>query len=141
MRKCLMLSLVLLFAILLAAVVYAASGYSFLCLNKDCGYKTNVSFGGGFVFDQITGYCVQCSQFVYLRWHRKGAPEVADNLPADPPTPVARIWNPSTGETISLYACPKCAKPFLPIEDETRLTHCPRCGKDKIEKDGRLAYD
>ena len=134
-------ALTILSAVLLTAVAYAGAAYSFQCLNKDCAFKTDVNFGGGFVIEQMTGYCVDCKEFVYLRWARKGKEPVRKGLNPDPPAPVAHIWNPSTGEILSLYACPKCTKPFLPIKDVKDLTHCPRCAKDTIKLTGEGFYD
>ena len=74
-------------ACLLASVaVHAGRGVSMKCqakpdrdagtgkTAKPCGYGSPVTFGGGQLSSQITGYCRACKKFVYLHWTRKDIP-------------------------------------------------------------------
>ena len=124
--------LLVVMALAFSSPVLAGTEYEVACENKDCGFTSKVSFGGGKAFDQITGFCVPCNEFTYRSWRR--------NLEA--PAPIAEIWDPSTGEIISLYACPHCKKPFLPISGIGALKYCPACGQETLKRKAKITmYD
>lgn len=105
-----------------ASTVLASSVYELTCKNDACHYTAQASFGGGFLFDQITGYCVRDEQFVHVTWIRgEKAPEPIKVLVAE------------TGELIEMYRCPKCRDPFLPIKDARDLKYCPKCHRPTLE--------
>lgn len=131
--------------IAIAAVGYAGDGFSMKCQSKTCGYESEVTFGGGMAFEQLTGYCQTCKQFVYLTWTREGSPVVnpeAKKVPA--PKPIGEVWDASTGRVLTIYACPHCTGPFAQIKTKNELKHCPICNNPGFEVDAtkpRLAID
>ncbi|MDP2895840.1 MAG: hypothetical protein Q8Q12_04685 [bacterium] len=112
------------------AAVLAGSQYDLVCKNKDCNYKGSIGIGGGFQFEQLTGYCLNCKDFVSLSWNRE----------QKKPEPL-KVWNPTTGQAMLLYRCPKCQNPFLPIEKIEDLKHCPKCNKATLEHNLTIYYD
>ncbi len=116
--------------VLIVTVAFAGMAMTMRC--KNCGFSSRVNFGGGFRFEQVTGYCVHCEKFVYLSWKRG----------EEKPGPLSEVWDSSTGKTIPLYKCPQCSKPFMLLQSE--LKHCPKCGKPTLERDqsaGTIMYD
>jgi uncharacterized C2H2 Zn-finger protein len=120
------------------ASTFAGTGYTMTC--GECGYSSEVNIGGGMMFEQITGFCVETGKFTYLTWKRD----------TKKPEPAAKIWDSATGKTIELYKCPKSGKLFMPLNlkeddwDSAGFEHCPKCGKPafKVDKDkGIIAYD
>ena len=112
------------------AAVLAGSQYDLVCKNKDCNYKGSIGIGGGFQFEQVTGYCLNCKDFVSLSWNRE----------QKKPEPL-KVWNPTTGQAMLLYKCPKCQTPFLPIEKIEDLKRCPKCNKATLEHNLTILYD
>lgn len=112
-------------------IVSAGSAYTVTCESPDCGFKAGVSFGGGMLRGQITGYCVACKKFVYLDYDRK----------AEKPKPLATVWDSSMGLHLNLYSCPSCRAPFAEIASEKALICCPACGGDKLSKKLELLFD
>jgi hypothetical protein len=110
-------------------LVFAGKAYELIC--KSCGYKAEVRFGGGKQFDQLTGFCVQCGDFVYIRWGRN----------EKKPEPLGRVWNPATGESSPVYACPECGRPFLAISSIHDMKHCPKCDKETLESKLKMIID
>jgi hypothetical protein len=109
--------------LLLSAITFWSAGsalatsiFELSCSNEWCNFRARVGFGGGFLYDQITGYCVRDEQFVQLTWKR------GERAP-DP----VRVLNPQIGALIELYRCPKCRDPFLPIKSVGELKYCPKC--------------
>jgi hypothetical protein len=132
-------SLLALAIVLMAAVAaLAGTGYPMKCDN--CGYSCRVMIGGGIGFEQLTGFCASDKKFVYLRWDRD----------TKPPAPMAKVWDSANGETIKVYKCPDCSKPFIPLRpkppdrDGPGFNHCPKCGKATFQVDeaqGIMMYD
>jgi len=112
------------------AAVLAGSQYDLVCKNKDCNYKGSIGIGGGFQFEQVTGYCLNCKDFVSLSWNRE----------QKKPQPL-KVWNPATGQVMLLHKCPKCQNPFLPIEKIENLKYCPKCNTATLEHDLTILYD
>jgi DNA-directed RNA polymerase subunit RPC12/RpoP len=117
---------------------FAGMGYEMKC--SSCGFSSELRVGGGMMFDQITGFCVDSMKFVYLQWKR------GEKKPA----PVAQVWDSSSGKKIDLYKCPDCPKPFMPLQatqadaEGPGFNCCPKCGKQtfKVDKEkGIIAYD
>ncbi|MCF7958446.1 MAG: hypothetical protein K9M57_08365 [Phycisphaerae bacterium] len=99
--------------------------------SQPCGYESNVTFGGGMFFEQLTGYCRPCKKFVYVSWTR-------ENIPTDlkkqmkikdrpKPKPLGEVWDSKTGEVIAIHACPTCKGPFMEIKKVDDLKFCPAC--------------
>jgi len=150
-----------------AATIYAGTGYFMKCQlapqkpqktdkpdkttktdkpENPCEYESQVTFGGGMFFNQITGYCCSCKKFVYLSWTKENLPaEMKDRIKHKPrPKPLGEIWNSKTGEVMTVYACPKCKGPFLEIKKLSDLKHCPVCNKSHFVVDKskpRIAID
>ncbi|MCL5036344.1 MAG: hypothetical protein M1269_04410 [Chloroflexi bacterium] len=119
----------------------AGTGYRIKCENKSCIYSSNVNFGGGMGFNQITGYCVHCKGFVYLTWYREGWKWKKGNTPDKAPMPLGKVWCPNTGQVKNLYKCPHCGKPFMEIYSIEELKYCPRCSKETIKYKEGILYD
>jgi hypothetical protein len=122
----------------IAAVALAGTSYKFTCNNEKCGFKGSVDFGGGFKFEQITGYCTQCQKFVYLRWPREA--KSVEGMKSKPKS-VGLVWDAATGQNKELYACPDCKSGFLPIASENELRFCPKCGQESLKLKRALLYD
>jgi hypothetical protein len=121
-----------------ASIAWAGTTYLLTCGNEKCGFKGEVKFGGGRIFEMVTGYCLKCEKFVYLRWTREGK-GVKNQTPK--PQAVGRIWDATTGRTIDLYACPHCTSAFLPIASEEDLRCCPKCGQPTLKQEECEIYD
>lgn len=141
-RRLSLLTLVAAALLLLSTSLFGGSGYNARCTDAKCGYEGRVNFGGGFFFNQLTGYCTKCEQFVYLRWPNGHAPVKDGEEPpkVTPPAPLGTVWNPTTGKTGTVYPCPKCTSPFLAMT-EPELKCCPKCRKPTLELQIMLAYD
>ena len=126
-------------------LLFGGSGYNARCTDEKCGYEGRINFGGGFTFNQVTGYCAQCKQFVYVSWPNGSQTQtinIGEEPPAKPipPKPLGTIWDPATGKTGTLYACPKCKGPFLAV-NEGEMKCCPKCNKPTLKMDLLLEYD
>ena len=110
-------------------LVFAGKAYELIC--KSCGYKAELEFGGGKQFGQITGFCVECDDFVYIRWSRN----------EKKPEPMGRVWSPATGESNPVCACPACGKPFLAISSIEDVKQCPKCNKETLESKLKMIID
>jgi len=132
--------------ILSAAAVHAGTELFMKCQAKSgtigairevlrpCGYGKRVAFGGGVMFEQITGYCRRCKKFVYLTWTRENlSPKAIEHLGIDnvtpAPKPLGEVWDARTGKVLTIHACPDCKGPFLEITGPNELKHCPACNK------------
>ena len=112
----------LLFSLFSAGAVFASSICELTCKNEACRYKARATFGGGILFDQVTGYCVRDNKFVHLMWRR------SEKAP-DP----LKLFNAQTGEIMEMYRCPDCGDPFLPIKEAQDFKYCPKCHRPSIE--------
>jgi hypothetical protein len=129
-------------ALLLGPAIRAGVMGEFTCSNKDCNFKAQLSFGGGFMFEQVTGYCCKCEKFVYLNWPRPAARgrTLPATRPAAPPAPLGKIWDPLSGESKTIYKCPTCGGPFLPVNFD-QLKHCPKCGQEHVQFKRTIMFD
>lgn len=140
-----MMFIALVTCLLGVAGVHAGSGLYMKCqakpetdaatgeMSKPCGYEKEVIFGGGMAFQQMTGYCRRCKEFVYLSWTQGGlSPEMIKSLGIKEitprPNPLGEVWDARTGKVLALYACPTCKGPFLEIKGPDDLRCCPACG-------------
>ena len=126
--------------------VQAGDGYHMKCETNACGFESQVTFGGGMFFQQITGYCKKCNKFVYLSWTRENIPEsMKGSIKVRPrPVPLGEIWDGKTGKSITIYSCPTCKGPFMEIKNPAELAHCPACNKPGFAVDTskpRMAID
>lgn len=129
-------SITLVSIIAIAAVVYAGDGFSMKCQSKPCGYESEVAFGGGMAFEQLTGYCRKCKKFIYLAWTSEGSPALDPKAKIVPqPKALGEIWDAQTGKILTIYACPHCHGPFAEIKTKDDLKHCPACGKPDFAVD------
>jgi len=136
-RRTITLSMMTCVCLLTAAAVYAAQGLSMKCqaepekdpatgkAGEPCGFESRVIFGGMRMSEQATGYCRACKKFVYIRWKR-GTPR---------PDPMGEVWDASTGQVLTIYACPQCKGPMLEIKGPNELKYCPVCNKPHFAVD------
>lgn len=141
-RRVAVLALVAALLLTCGSALFGGTGYNLHCTDAECGYEGRVNFGGGFFFNQFTGYCTQCQSFVYLRWPNGNGPvkEGQERPKVEPPKPLGTVWDARTGQDGTLYACPKCKGPFMAI-NEPDLKCCPKCHKPTAKLDALLAYD
>ena len=139
-------SITLVVVIGIAAVVYAGEGFHMKCQAESCGYESQVTFGGGMFYEQITGYCRKCKKFISVSWTRDGIPaEMKERVKDQPrPDPPGEVWDAQTGKVLTIHACPTCKGPFLEIKTSQDLKYCPACNKPHFEVDDtkpRIAVD
>lgn len=126
----------------LVAWTYAGDGYFVKCASKKCGFDGMVTFGGGMSFEQLTGYCDHCQEFVYLNWTAENPViEPPNGKKKERPKPLAKVWDSRTGNHLTLYPCPKCTKPFAEIQKQEDLKYCPKCNTEGPKKDLAIAVD
>ncbi len=126
----------------IAATVLAGDGFGFKCADSQCGHKPTIVFGGGKMFEAVTGYCHRCQKVQTVTWTREGA-LLVDKVVA-PPKPLAEVWNPATGQVRRVFRCPGCEGGFMEIRSPAEITHCPKCAKEGFAVDPdapRLAVD
>jgi hypothetical protein len=133
----------------LVGVVWAATGYSLKCLNKDCGYTGECMLGPTMSKDSLDGYCSACTKWVRLTWQHPGG---------EAPKPLGKVWSATTGKTLPVYACPTCKGPFLPVTRDDMLKgskytpegtlgqgeslmHCPKCGEPSLKMKAAVFKD
>lgn len=122
--------------------VLAGALYQLTCPNEKCGFKGNINMGGGMLFENVNGYCVKCQKCVSLNWTRENLPpEIKIDKKTPPPTPLGQVFIPATGQTESVYSCPTCKGPFLPIRNIADLKTCPKCGKPGLKCESNLQVD
>ena len=97
--------------------------------DKTVSYR--VTFGGGFAFEQYTGFDPETKKFVYLKWKRG---EKA-------PKPVSKIWDHQTGKTVSLYKFPGAKNLLSIIPSVKEMKFCPVTGNKEFEVIPRIAID
>lgn len=112
-------------------VLQAGTGYEVKCKDVKCGFKTQAGIGGGFVFEEASGFCIQCQDWVSVTWKRGEKASV----------PFTTFWDPQTGETRRVYKCPKCKQPFVVIEKIEDMKFCPRCKKPNLKNKRTAFYD
>lgn len=128
--------------LVLVAFSFAGDGYFVKCTSEKCGFDRLVVFGGGKRFEQLTGYCDHCQEFVSLAWTREdSAFSITDDQKKVRPTPIAKIWDSRTGNHLTLYPCPKCTKPFAEIQKQEDLKYCPKCNKAEPKRELGVAVD
>ena len=126
-----------------AAAAWGGTAGDLVCGNKECNYTEQVSFGGGFLFEQVTGRCQKCSKFTSITWDRTPRTNRAPGTtrPARPrPQTLGSVWIAASGEVVSLYACPDCRGPFIAVIPD-QIRHCPRCGKEEIKFERKEMFD
>jgi hypothetical protein len=116
-------------------VLWASQYHEVKCSNAGCGFRQEIEVGPTMTQDVVAGYCVNCAQFVEIRWQYE--PTVKDA-----PTPLGTVWNPETGKTAAIYACPVCKGPFQAIDREQLrdMSYCPQCSKETLEVNGTGEY-
>jgi hypothetical protein len=128
--------------IVLAATVCAAGTlWHYKCSNPKCDFEGDFGIGGGFVFQQVTGFCTTCKKFISITWARKGTERMkihqSTNLLLTAPSKIGTVWNAATGRSADLYACPDCKNAFMTIDNDSLIRgsdssrrgdlNCPRC--------------
>ncbi len=116
---------------LLSCGAHAGTRYELKCVNEGCGYKDSIGLGGGFKFEQASGWCAKCGRMVSLTWERgsrKSPPRV-------------EFWDPLSGLLRALFKCPKCDGFFVETTAIDALKHCPKCGKATLKATRRMMYD
>lgn len=111
--------------LLCVTAVLAGHTYLLRCNSSKCAYKPAVRVGGGFQFDQASGFCTKCEKFVFITWKHD----------AEPPKPIGTVWEPTSGKKCALYPCPTCKSTLLDISALPLLLAtigkepplCPKC--------------
>ncbi len=114
-----------------AGIASAGTTYEVTGKADDKTVIYEVSFGGGFNFEQFTAFDPKSKQFVYLKWDRG----------TKAPAPAMKIWDHRTGETIPLYSFPKVKDPLPVIPSIEAMKICPITGDKKFESKPLIAYD
>jgi hypothetical protein len=145
-RTLLAISAVAMLGIMVVGAAWAANGYQLECLNLKCGYKGECTLGPLMAADSIDGYCAACNKWVRLEWRTRVAVEQKEN----PPTPLGKVWSAETGKTVTVYGCPNCKGPFVPVTQKDFVKdspyakgvklgtgdgfmHCPKCGEPSLK--------
>jgi len=114
----------------LASLLIAGTTYELTCTNKACKHIASLSLGGGRAFAEASGYCSKCANFTSIQWKR-GTPE---------PDPI-KVWNPATGDTLTLHKCPKCTTPFIVIPKIEDVRRCPKCNQPGLQAKPGIMFD
>jgi len=88
------------------------------CRTPGCGYRTNLTIGGGMRSPALTGYCANSHGFVRVKlknWDQYRQPAF----------------------------CPQCRARLLTIYGNQQVSQipCPRCGKTALKYQRRLLFD
>ena len=133
-----------------SGLIFAGTEYELKCQNQACAYSNEMSWGGGFVFMEISGYCDHCKKFVSVRWQRSDSRDYSGlevlsstGLPPEPPRSLGLAQSPITGETAPTYPCPHCSGPFAEIKSipKDHLLYCPKCRQKTLKAEESLFYD
>ena len=127
--------------ILISAQVFAGESCRVTCPDDKCGFKCVIYHGGGFVFEEVSGYCEKCNKCVSITWPRERKHgTVPENLKGKTkPTPIASVFDPLSGKTRTLYKCPQCESPFVEITALDDFKYCPKCKENTVKK-GAIAH-
>ena len=136
---------------LMAVTAFGGMVYWMNCETPACQYKSRIKFRGGTVYEQVSGYCTTCKEFVSLEWRRPNLTEegkgiaASSNLSDKPPAILGSVWNPATGTFTALYPCPKCKSAFIEItlqsllkgrSEESGQLCCPHCTNETVRLTG-----
>ena len=110
----------------LVCIVAFARQYSDVeCNNEKCEFKGEIGEGPTRTRDWVSGYCSKCDKFVWQNWDRNGV---------DPKPPeMFKVWDPESGKTRELFACPHCKELVFAIKEKSELKFCPKCNSAKIK--------
>jgi hypothetical protein len=122
---------VLIVVILMLGTAWAGTQYEVRCSNKGCGFTTSIGIGGGFKFEEASGYCRKCEKVVSVTWKRDSNQKPAHRA----------FWDALTGEVRELFSCPECKGPFVAIQSVEEFKHCPKCGKPTLKPKRGILYD
>jgi hypothetical protein len=95
----------------------------FTCTGNGAPFNGSILFGGGFTFDRLTGYCPATGRLASLTWETSA--KVGEPQPARP-SPI-QAFDPSSGQTLTMYATPECPAPIVPITSVEQLQRIPPC--------------
>ena len=130
---------IILYVIVLAYSTHAGTSYLIKCNNESCSFKSSLCIGGGFECSQISGFCHQCSEFVFIHFPKRT--NERKKVKDKEWIPVGTIWDPETGKTFEIYQCPKCKGPFIEIQSINQISSCPQCNSTNIFKKATGHYD
>lgn len=125
--------------LLLLGVFQAFAGevIDFECVNPKCRFHAECQSGGGFNFEQLSGYCFGCKKFVSIAWDRKKSP----------PAGLKTVWVPqdfrSKGAK-NLFPCPSCGNyvySFSIDPNSKAKLYCPKCGQGTLHAKVPMNYD
>lgn len=116
---------ILILGVSMLSVVALARQYSDVeCSSDKCKFKDRIGEGPTMSRDWATGYCSKCEKFVWQNWDRAGG---------DPKPPeIFKAWDPESGKTRELFACPHCKQLVFTIKEKSEIKFCPKCNSDKI---------
>lgn len=128
--------------ILTATLSIAGTAWRYKCDAPNCGLEGRFGMGGGFIFEEVSGFCTTCKKFVSISWKRQGLTgerkkiqDKATDLLETAPPKIGNVWNPAVDRAADLYPCPHCKKPFMEIDEMDLLLSdhaldkrfCPSC--------------
>ena len=115
----------------------AGQQVEFRCENPKCKFRETCSNGGGFAFEQLSGYCMGFKKFVSITWKRNQSP----------PAGVTSVWvpkDPRMKGAKNLFPCPVCKNPvyaFMINSDPKKKLQCPGCYNDSLTTRVLVNYD
>lgn len=118
-------------AALMLGFAQAGSRYEVKCSDDKCGFTSSIGIGGGFKFEQASGWCQKCDTMVSVTWKRGDKKEPA----------VLEAWDALAGMMRKIFKCPKCGTPFMQVDHIDELKHCPKCGKPSLKSRRTQLYD
>ena len=117
---------------------FAGARIIFTCENPKCHFNATCDSGGGFNFEQLSGYCFVCKKFVSVAWDRKKSP----------PPGLDVVWNPQQMGLLkkdkNLFPCPSCKNPVYSFSIDTNTKerfYCPKCFHHTLRAETQLNYD
>lgn len=117
--------------ILMQGFANAGTRYEVSCSESKCGFSTAIGLGGGFKFEQASGWCTKCGKMASTTWKRG-----TQRKPA-----FVRFWDALTGRERGVFNCDECKSPVGMIEQIEDFKHCPKCGKASLKHKGTMMYD
>jgi hypothetical protein len=115
----------------------AGAAFAYRCEGPQGVHVGKFSVGGGFMFGEVTGWCLSRNELVHVSW--RTSYRVGERKPVPPKR--TNVFDPRTGETLELVHVKECKEPIVPIETEEQLARIPPCAGATMTISDRLEYD
>jgi hypothetical protein len=122
---------------LFAGTASAGARFDIECKGPSGTFATTVSFGGGFLTGEVTGWCQSRQALVHETW--KTSWKVGTPKPREPRR--ERVFDPRSGSTIELVHVKDCREPVIPIGSEEELRRIPPCAGATVTINNLIEYD